>query len=439
MAVVVKMPQLGESVVEGTVARWLKAPGDAVAKFEPLLEISTDKIDTEVPAPAAGILLNIVAPEGKTVRVGSTLAHIGEAGEKVPPLQGSIPTAGRTPAPVVSPVAPAAAPPTTAPAQENGKPSGREFISPVVARIAGENAVDLSQVPGTGAGGRVTKKDVLTYLESREQKAETRDQGAETSTPVPGPQSPVAKLQSPVSLSQDEVLQPLTAMRRAIAQHMVQSKQTSPHVTTIFEVDMTAVVQHRERQKQGFAEKGINLTYTAYFVVATAKALRSVPAVNSRFTEEGIVANRRIHIGVAVALSGGLVVPVIRDADEKNLQGLARSVNELAEQARAGKLGADAVKGGTFTVTNHGVSGSLVGTPIINQPQAGILGIGAIVKRPIVRSATTSLLPSADDAIVIRPMCYLSFSFDHRLLDGARADEFLMVVKETLENWRNDS
>ncbi|MFN8491714.1 MAG: dihydrolipoamide acetyltransferase family protein [Caldilineaceae bacterium] len=458
MAVVVKMPQLGESIVEGTVARWLKAPGDAVAKFEPLLEISTDKIDTEVPAPAAGVLLDIVAPEGKTVRVGSTLAHIGEAGEKVPTAQGSTPTSTRPPVPVATPVPAPPAPPMSPPTQEPTKPSGHEFISPVVARIASEHAIDLSQVAGTGAGGRVTKKDVLAYIETgdrrpetRDQKSETRDQRPETrdqrsevrdrrpeeSAPVSGLRSPVSNLQSPVSITQDEVLQPLTAMRRAIAQHMVQSKQTSPHVTTIFEVDMTAVVQHREQQKRAFAEKGINLTYTAYFVAATAKALRAVPTVNSRFTDEGIITHRRIHIGVAVALAEGLIVPVIRDADEKNLQGLARSVNELAEQARTGKLSADAVKGGTFTITNHGVGGSLVGAPIINQPQAGILGIGAIVKRPVVRSATNSLLPSADDAIVIRPMCYLSFSFDHRLLDGARADEFLTVVKETLENWRD--
>jgi len=237
-------------------------------------------------------------------------------------------------------------------------------------------------------------------------------------------------------VSEDEILAPLTAMRRAIAHHMVQSVQTSPHATTIFEVDMNAVVQHREVHKRGLADKGIHLTYTPYFVAAVAVALRAVPQVNSRFSEQGIVTSRRIHIGVAVALAEGLIVPVIRDADEKNLQGLARAVNDLAQQARSGKLAPDANKGGTFSITNHGVSGSLVGTPIINQPQAGILGIGAIVKRPVVRS-NASLLPSADDALVIRPMCYLSLSFDHRILDGAKADEFLTRVKETLENWKD--
>ena len=414
MAVVVKMPQLGESIVEGTVARWLKAPGDRVAKFEPLLEISTDKIDTEIPAPATGILLEIVAPEGKTVRVGSPLAHIGEAGEKVATANVTASVVTATSSPVAIP---AAAP--DAPAKPQEKPMGRDFISPVVARIASEHNLDLAQVPGSGAGGRVTKKDVLAYID---QRLATSDQQPTTNNQQP-----------------DEILTPLTAMRRAIAQHMVQSKQTSPHVTTIFEVDMTSVVQHREAYKRVFADQGIQLTYTPYFVLATAKALRSVPTANSRFTDEGIFINRRIHIGVAVALPDGLIVPVIRDADEKNLQGLARAVNELAQQARNGKLAPDAIKGGTFTITNHGVSGSLVGTPIINQPQAGILGIGAIAKRPVVRSSSSSLLPNADDALVIRPMCYLSFSFDHRIVDGAKADEFLAVVKATLENWQGNS
>jgi 2-oxoglutarate dehydrogenase E2 component (dihydrolipoamide succinyltransferase) len=228
-------------------------------------------------------------------------------------------------------------------------------------------------------------------------------------------------------------------MRRAIAQHMVQSKATSPHVTTVFEVDMTAVVRHREQHKAAYADRGVRLTFTPYFVAATARALRAVPAANARFHSAGeqsaLVLLRRIHIGVAVAVDQGLLVPVIRDADERNLQGLARAVNDLAEQARSGALSPDALRGGTFTLTNHGVSGSLLGTPIINQPQAGILGIGAIVKRPVVRSASASLLPSADDAIVIRPMAYLSLTFDHRILDGATADAFMSVVVSTLEQW----
>ncbi|MCC6166447.1 MAG: 2-oxo acid dehydrogenase subunit E2, partial [Caldilineaceae bacterium] len=372
MAVAVTMPQMGESVVEGTVARWLKAPGDPIAALEPLLEINTDKIDTEVPAPAAGTLLEIVVGEGKTVRAGTVLAYIGAAGEQ--PVVSAPPAAADVPAQpaLQSPVSP---PPAGA------KPQGRAFISPVVARLAAEHALDLEQIAGTGLGGRITKQDVLAYLARRPAEAAVA--------------LPQMAQEPPAALGADEVWQPLTAMRRLIAQHMVQSKRTSPHVTTVFEVDMTAVVQHREAHKAEFAAKGVRLTYTSYFVAAAAQALRIVPEMNARFQEggeqggivqSGIVSFRRVHIGVAVALARGLVVPVIRDADERNLQGLARAVGELADQARTGTLAPDAPAGGTFTITNHGVSGSLIGTPILNQPQAGILGIGAIVKRPVVRS-----------------------------------------------------
>jgi 2-oxoglutarate dehydrogenase E2 component (dihydrolipoamide succinyltransferase) len=442
MPTTVKMPQLGETVVEGKVARWLKAPGEMVTKLEPLLEITTDKIDTEVPAPASGVLLEIVTPEGKTVRAGATLAYIGEPNDQVREAN----------------AIPATALPTLAVMQSapklgaaiRAKPGGRAFVSPVVGRIAAEHQIDLSQVLGTGFDGRITKKDILAYVErlggqkdseENEENEESKRVG-QAESPISSLQSPIPRLPSPVSTlpsPADEILQPFTAMRRAIAQHMVQSKQTSPHVTTVFEVDMIAVVQHRERYKAAYGEKGIKLTFTPYFVAATATALQQIPAVNSRFTDAGIALQRRIHIGVAVALNQGLIVPVIRDADEKNLQGLARAVNELGERARNGSLPPDAVKGGTFTITNHGVTGSLIGTPIINQPQAAILGIGAIVKRPVVRSSSASLMPSADDALVIRPMCYLSFTFDHRLLDGAQADAFLTVIKETLENWRVES
>jgi 2-oxoglutarate dehydrogenase E2 component (dihydrolipoamide succinyltransferase) len=426
MAVAVTMPQMGESVVEGTVARWLKAPGDPIAALEPLLEINTDKIDTEVPAPAAGTLLAILVGEGTTVRAGTVLAYIGAAGEQ-PPVS----------APPVSVGAPvhasfSAIPPAAPPTQpvEDEKPQGRAFISPVVARLAAEHALDLAQVAGTGLGGRITKQDVLAFLAQKP---------VETAVTPAQAMARVAPAQPEAELGPDEVWQPLTAMRRIIAQHMVQSKRTSPHVTTVFEVDMTAVVQHREAHKAGFAAKGVRLTYTPYFAAAAAHALRQTPEMNARFHEagdqSGIVLLRRIHLGIAVALTQGLVVPVIRDADEKNLQGLARAVGDLAEQARTGTLAPDAVRGGTFTLTNHGVSGSLIGTPILNQPQVGILGIGAIIKRPVVRSGSDSLLPSAGDAIVIRPMCYLSLTFDHRVLDGARADAFMGQIKLQLESW----
>lgn len=433
MATAVVMPKLGESVVEGTVARWLKAPGDAVAKLEPLLEISTDKIDTEVPAPTGGVLLAIEVPDGRTVEAGTVLGYIGAAGEEPPGGALRLDNGSAERSEPVKPVesAPVAAqqerPAEAAHGEE--KAGGRSFISPVVARMAAEHDVDLAQVAGTGMGGRVTKKDVEAFLAGH--AAAERVQPAEAAA-APAAVS-VAVLAG--AAGADEVLEPLTAMRRAIAQHMVQSKQTSAHVTTIFEADMTAVVRHREAHKGRYAAQGIHLTFTPYFVAAAAAGLKAVPQANSRYTAEGIVLRRRIHICVAVAVEQGLLTPVVRDADEKNLQGLARAVNDLAERARGGKLLPDELAGGTFTVTNHGTSGSLIGTPIINQPQAGILGVGAIVKRPVVRSAAASLLPSADDAIVIRPMCYLSFTFDHRILDGAGADAFLAAVKESLESW----
>ncbi len=315
--------------------------------------------------------------------------------------------------------------------------------------MAAEHQLALESIPGTGLHGRITKRDVLAHLAALEGapaisspvvKPAKKEAGDAASTPVP--------MREP-GITEDEIWQPLTTMRRLIAQHMVQSKQNSPHVTTVFEVDMTSIVRHREQYKDEYAQRGVRLTYTPYFVAAVARALRAVPEVNARFYNAGgqnassqstdgqsaIVLQRRVHIGVAVALEQGLIVPVIRDADERNLQGLARAVNDLAEQARTGELPPDATRGGTFTITNHGVSGSLLGTPIINQPQAGILGVGAIVKRPVVRSSTQSLLPSADDAIVIRPMCYLSFSFDHRILDGAQADRFVAQVVKQLQEW----
>lgn len=444
MAVAVKMPQMGESVVEGTVARWLKAPGETVDKLEPLLEINTDKIDTEVPAPAAGTLLQVMVDAGQTVRAGTVLAYIGAAGEtvadagedgdgtsaaKAPVLQGAAPGAAGVVSTQPQAVTQATDEPGKRPVE---RPSGREYISPVVARIADEHGVDLAQLSGSGLGGRITKKDILAHVAAQE-AAPAQE---------PGAQAGLQAASVSTAPDEDAAWSPLSAMRRTIAAHMVQSKQTSPHVTTVFEVDMTAVVRHRAAQQADFAARGIRLTFTPYFVAAVAHALRLVPAMNSRFHsvqgEPGIVENRRIHVGIAVALEAGLIVPVLRDADELNLAGLARAVNSVAERARTGKLDPSMTRGGTFTITNHGVSGSLLGTPIINQPQTGILGIGAIVKRPVVRSSSSSLLPDADDAIVIRPMCYLSLSFDHRVVDGAQADHFVAAVAERLGRWPQD-
>jgi 2-oxoglutarate dehydrogenase E2 component (dihydrolipoamide succinyltransferase) len=460
MSTVVKMPQLGESVVEGTVARWLKTPGDRIEKNEPLLEISTDKIDTEVPAPDAGLLLEIRVPAGSTVRAGATLALIGSEAEYAAentaektaaagngePRNGSgrQTAAAADAAPTGTQVAEAEPGPVEVPDTDE-RPGGRSFVSPVVARMAAEHQLDLAQVRGTGLGGRVTKKDVNAYLQRQAEELAGQDvEGAVRAAP-PAPEPRQAGQAAPemevdatadAALGADEVLTPLTTMRRAIAQHMVMSKRTSPHVTTIFEADMTAVIRHREANKRAYAAKGIALTYTPYFVAAIAAGLRAVPEANSRFTDAGIAVNKRMHIGIAVAVAHGLLVPVLRDADEKNLQGLARLVNELVERTRGNTLRPDDVQGGTFTLTNHGTGGSLLATPIINQPQTGILGVGAIVKRPVVRSSSESLLPNADDSIVIRPMCYLSFTFDHRVLDGAQGDAFLTAVKRRLENWQ---
>jgi 2-oxoglutarate dehydrogenase E2 component (dihydrolipoamide succinyltransferase) len=469
MSTVVKMPQLGESVVEGTVARWLKTPGDRIEKNEPLLEISTDKIDTEVPAPAAGLLLEIRVSAGSTVRAGATLALIGTEAEYAAERTATEKTVTeKTTAGNGEPrngsgrqaAAPAGATPTEAQAAEaehapadvpdtGERPGGRSFVSPVVARMAAEHQLDLAQVPGTGLGGRVTKKDVSAYLQRQTEELAVQDvEGAVRAGPPAVELAPEAEPVTELATSSDagaaadaplgadEVLTPLTTMRRAIAQHMVMSKRISPHVTTIFEADMTAVIRHREANKRAYSAKGIALTYTPYFVAAIVAGLRAVPEANSRFTDAGIAVNKRIHVGIAVALAHGLLVPVLRDADEKNLQGLARLVNELVERTRSNTLRPDDVQGGTFTLTNHGTGGSLLATPIINQPQTGILGAGAIVKRPVVRSSSDSLLPNADDSIVIRPMCYLSLTFDHRVLDGAQGDAFLTAVKRRLENWQ---
>jgi pyruvate dehydrogenase complex dihydrolipoamide acetyltransferase long form len=410
---------MGEGVIEGTIARWLKKEGDQVDQYEPLLEIETDKVTTEATAETAGTLLKILVPEGETVEVGTLLAYIGKPGEAVngETEAAAAPTASSEPEP-------AAAPPPR-PKSSNGaaarsKPyTGR--ISPVVARIAGEHDVDLNQVPGTGRDGRITKKDILAYVEQRESQPEPEavPQAEPASTPVaaPGPR--------PATAVPGEIMQ-LTNMRRAIADHMVHSKHTSPHVTTVHEIDFSAVVAHRHKHKEEFARDGVKLTFTPYLVAAVAQALKQHPLANSSWTDEGILLKREINIGMATAIESGLIVPVIKQADDLSLRGLARTVNDLAERARDNKLKPDDVQGGTFTITNHGVFGSLFASPIINQPQCGILGVGAIEKRVKV---------TKEDAIVIRPCAYVSFTFDHRIMDGASGDQFVLSIKEVLENW----
>lgn len=422
------MPKLGESVVEGTVTAWLKKEGEQVEEYESLLEVNTDKVDTEVPSPASGTLLKIVVGDDTTVEAGTILAWIGEPGEEIP--EGAV-LAEINQEPEMEPEKD-----LTATEENMGQPAGRNkdlgYISPVVARLAREKKVKLENVDGTGMDGRITKKDVLNYLETNQGEAEAEIPIWETPADgdlfrptemVFGKQEqelPEIAERKPQAIP-GETLK-LSPMRKRIAEHMVMSKHTSPHVTTVMEADMSRVAAHRQANQL----EGARVTYTAYFMAAIIAGLKAAPLANSSWLDEGIRIHQHINLGMAVALpSGGLIVPVIQHADELSLIGIARQVNDLAERARAAKLEPDEVQGGTFTLTNHGTKGSLFATPVINQPQSGILGTGIIQKRPVV----------IQDAIAIRPMVYLSYTFDHRILDGQSADTFLAHVVHTLENW----
>jgi len=445
MATKVIMPQLGESVVEGTITKWLVKEGDTIKRYDPLLEVSSDKVDTEVPSPVDGTVLQLLVPEGETVQAGTLIAMLGEPGEAVGDVApAAAPASAQSPAAAKPAPAPTPAPAAPAPAAQHDV----GFISPVVARLAAEHQVDLTQVKGTGVRGRIRKKDILAYIEQRKAQEDLpewekpgsgelfKPTSMDDYAPVAAP-SPAAKpapTPAAPTAAGDQVA-PLSRMRKLIAEHMVQSRRTSPHVGSVFMVDLTRVVQHRYANKKAFAQDGVNLTFTPYFVAAVAQALKKHPYANSTWSEQGIVLKRSINVGMATAIDDGLIVPVIKDADSYNLLGLARIVNDLATRARAGKLTPDEIQGATFTITNHGTGGSLMAAPIINQPNAGILGVGAIHKEPVVISSGHPLLPDANDAIVIRPVTYLSFYFDHRILDGASADAFVSEVKRTLENW----
>ncbi len=422
MTTTIPMPQLGESVVEGTVGKWLVREGQVVKQYDVLLEVITDKVDTEVTAPTAGTVLQLLVDEGETVRVGTPIAVLGAPGEAIETP--STPAVSAPPPPVVT------------------APTPGTRLSPVVARMAAEHGLDVSQIHGTGLGGRVTKKDVQTYLAQGGTATEidaapalmpweTPGSGDLFKPAEPWQQPAAAPARTPVTpaparlpdTSADEVLVPLSPMRRTIAKHMVASKFSAPHVTTVFEVDMSRVLAHREAHQAEFASQGLKLTLTPYLVEAVIAGLKAYPQVNASFSDEGIIMKKRIHIGIAVDIGDGLVVPVVRDADELNLKGLARTITALAERARARQLKADELTGSTFTITNHGVSGSLFAMPIINQPNVAILGVGTVQKRVVV----------INDAIAIRPMCYLSLTIDHRALDGAVADRFMGVVVRGLE------
>lgn len=456
-AVEVVMPQMGVSVSEGTITKWLKAEGDPVAADEPLLEISTDKVDTEVPSPADGMLGTILAQEGETVPVGTPIATILPAGSEQAPAAPP-PTAleepGQAQAEAVAaalPMSAEAAPAAGALATGNGEAEGRAFVSPVVARIAAEHGIDVGKVPGTGRGGRVTKKDILAYIESGGAATTRPAAPVPPSVPLPPPEprlvepAPAAATrpqaapaeQGPVEPGPGETVEPMSVIRRAIAEHMIRSIQTSAHVTTLFEVDMSKVVAMRERMKRDFEQQyGVKLTYLSFIARATIDALQKWPWLNSEIRDNQIVVKRYVNLGIAVALDDGkgLIVPVIKHAEEKNLLGIARAIEDLASRARSKKLLPDDVQGGTFTITNPGGFGAIAGTPIINQPQVGILDVEAIVKRPVVVTDE-----HGNDTIGIRPIMNLALSYDHRLVDGAYAAPFMREIKRNLETWDEDA
>ncbi|HZS56583.1 MAG TPA: 2-oxoglutarate dehydrogenase, E2 component, dihydrolipoamide succinyltransferase [Bryobacteraceae bacterium] len=470
----VVMPQMGESIVEGTLTRWLKKPGENVERDEPLFEISTDKVDTEIPSPAAGVLSEVLVQEGTTVAINSVVARIGDgagasqavapapaaASAAAPPQQQPQPTVSTPPSvdvgpsaaapeartsapapaspaqPAQRPSTPAAPPPQPAPQADGAEDQGP--LSPLVRKMAREYNIDLSKVRGTGAGGRITKQDVEAYMSSQAAQtyagAPPREPVATSAGPYPiepPTQQPPAQKQPPAPMPLAESArirtEPMTTMRQKIAEHMVMSKRTSAHVTTVHRIDMTKIAKLRDKSKTEFqARNGFSLTFLPFVTAAAAEALRSFEIFNASIDGKNIVYHRDINIGIAVALENGLIVPVIRNADEKNVAGLQRSIVDLATRARSRQLKPDEVQGGTFSITNFGSFGSIFATPVINQPQVAILGVGAVEKVPAVVDG---------DAIAIRSQAHLALTFDHRIADGATADQFCQKVKSILENW----
>lgn len=428
------MPQMGESIAEGTILKWLKSVGDKIERDETILEISTDKVDSEIPAPATGVIAKILVEEGKTVGVGTPIAVIetdaaasgngkAEKTEAQKPAEQAVAPA---------PAAPEAKP--AAPAESGGEVAreGKRFYSPLVREIAKQENISMAEleaVPGTGENGRVTKKDILAYVEQRQGKpaapAKPTPAPAPVATPAAVRTAPAAPPAAPVVYAQDRVeIVPMDNMRRRIAEHMVMSKQTSPHVYSVSMCDMTKIVNYRERVKNKFEEnEGTKLTYTPFFIDAVVRAIKDFPLINSSIEGSNVLVKKFINIGIAVALENGLIVPVIKSADALNLVGLARATNDLASRARSKQLKPDEVQGGTFSITNMGSFGNLFGIPVINQPQVAILGIGAIRKTPVV----------IGEGIAIRDMVYLSLSYDHRIIDGAYGGQFLQRVVENLE------
>jgi pyruvate dehydrogenase E2 component (dihydrolipoamide acetyltransferase) len=467
----VVMPQMGESIAEGTIVRWIKKVGDAVERDEPLFEISTDKVDAEIPSPIAGVVTEIRAKEGETVPVNSVVAVIGPAEAATGSMKTSPAATPTTEAPVPSSAAAHEAEagrpqpraqaqvrrePVARPEGTSGEPPSRDAVastsleerirqrsSPLVRKIARERHVDISQIKGTGIAGRVTKNDILGFIGGAGEPPPPSTAAAGPARPQPAASAPrPERLEGKNAAGPAPVAQqtpsgqafgaglvgqvvPMTVMRKRIAEHMIASRRTSAHVHSVFEVNFGRVAQVRDAKKHDYERAGAKLTFLSFIVKAAVNALRAVPVVNASVDGESIVYHQNINVGIAVALDWGLIVPVIKNADEKNLLGLSRAIADLATRARSKQLKPEEVASGTFTITNPGVFGALVGMPIINQPQVAILGVGHIEKRPVV----------IDDAIAIRPMAYLSLGYDHRIIDGAVADEFMSLVKHELENW----
>jgi pyruvate dehydrogenase E2 component (dihydrolipoamide acetyltransferase) len=423
------MPQMGESIVEGTITKWLKKPGDKVQRDEPLFEISTDKVDAEIPSPASGVLQEIKVAEGATVGVNTIVGSIAADGEAAAAPKASAPAPAAppkkesAPAPVVQEATPAA---SSSDEDEHAR------SSPLVRKIAREHNVNLAQVSGSGLGGRITKQDILDFIDKGQSPAAA---APAPSAPAPSkltPSAPTAKPAAPVSIPGDLV--PMTNMRKIIAQRMVESRRTSAHVHCMYEVDFTNIVKLRAKQKNSFEQRnGVRLTFMPFFVRAALIALQQFPIINASTEGDSIRYHRHVNVGIAVALDWGLIVPVLKNADELNFLGLQRGISDLGERARTKKLKPEDVEGSTFTITNPGQFGAVFGLPIINQPNSAIMGVGGIMKMPMVITDA-----DGNDSIAIRSVVHLTLGYDHRLIDGAIADQFMALVKKTMEEWSEE-
>jgi pyruvate dehydrogenase E2 component (dihydrolipoyllysine-residue acetyltransferase) len=423
------MPQMGESIFEGTITKWLKKPGDKVQRDEPLFEISTDKVDAEIPAPASGVLQDIKVAEGNTVQVNTVVGTIGDGDGASAPAKAAAPAAAAPAKPAAPAQAqPAARPQAPAPAAQEQEADDDEHArsSPLVRKIARDNNVNLSQVSGTGLGGRITKQDVMAFIERGVPAA------APAAAATPAASRPASPASAPAAYPGDLV--PMTKMRKIIAERMIESRRTSAHVHCMFEVDITKIVGIRNKNKNSFEQRnGARLTFMPFFVRGAIIALQQFPIINASTEGENIRYHRHVNVGIAVALDWGLIVPVLKNADELNFLGLQRGITDLGERSRNKKLKPEEVEGSTFTITNPGQFGAVFGLPIINQPNSAILGIGGITKTPLVVTDR-----DGNDSIAIRSVVHLTLGYDHRIIDGAVADQFMAVLKKTLENWSED-